>query len=151
MKKIGEPLTVRGRLDPAAEANDNFRISLFDGRFDTAYKVTRFEITPHSIGDPNGDVFVAKLCTESLATQNWFWEDNREIAWSIGSYHLGGNLPFGFQSWIDPENLIVEDLFIVANSGFEGSVNYIIEMQKYNITEWKGALAMVRNKSQGAD
>jgi len=147
MKKIGDLYTVRGRLEPAAEDNDGFRIPLFDGRFDTAYKVTRFQIAPHSIGDPNGDVFVAKLCTELVTTNNWFWDDNREIAWSIGSYHLGGNLPFGFESFIDHENLIVEDLFIIANSGFEGSVNYIIEMQKYNISDWQGALAMVRNKN----
>ncbi len=147
MKKVGS-YTARGRLKPPAEDNDEVRIQLFDGRFDTGYRVVRFEIAPAAMADPNGDTVTAKLTTDLIGTDDWNWDDEREIAWSIGTYAMSGALPFGFKSWIDPENMIVEDLYIYANSGFEGSINYVIEMEKYEITDWQGALAMVRNRSQ---
>ena len=51
---------------------------------------------------------------------------------------------------IDPDNLVVEYLFIraVDQQGNDVSCNYFISMEKYDITEWQGALAMVRNRSQ---
>ena len=40
MKKIGSQYTIRGRLAPS----ETKRIPLFDGRFDTAYRIVSFEI-----------------------------------------------------------------------------------------------------------
>ena len=59
---------------------------------------------------------------------------------------------FAYKAFVDPDNLIVEDVFIDFGSGTAGAeINYMLTFQKYDISDWQGALAMVRNKSQGAD
>ena len=51
---------------------------------------------------------------------------------------------------VDPDNLVVQDLFVIADEGVgsDVKVNYMIKMEKYDITDSQGALAMVRNRSQ---
>ena len=51
---------------------------------------------------------------------------------------------------IDPENLVVEDLFIqgFSSDGSGQEINYMIEMEKYDFSESLGVLAMVRNRAQ---
>ena len=141
MKKIGE-YTCRGQVP----TNTTERIKLFDGRFDTAYKVTRFEVSPGD-GTAAADVY-GKLMTEDLGTgaRAWNWQDNREIAWASGNQITTGIKEL-FDT-IDPDNLIVEDLFVVVEDNNDGAVNYMITMEKYDITDSQGALAMVRNRSQ---
>ena len=50
---------------------------------------------------------------------------------------------------MDPDNLIVQDVYVQALSAAEENSNYFMRFEKYDISEWKGALAMVRNQSQG--
>jgi len=147
MKKVGE-YTSRGQV-PDGE----HRIELFDGRFDTGYRVTRFVIAASNTAEDEVDFQSVKLATEpGLSADTWDWSDNREIAWSMFGYFANpSNAAFGGPSSfteIDPENLIVEDLFLYVQSRNEDPVNYIIEFEKYDITDWQGALAMVRNRSQ---
>jgi hypothetical protein len=143
MKKIGE-YTVRG----SAADNEVTRIKLFDGRFDTAYRVVKFvvaglDMTSTSQTDVNGSLGT----TEDAPGSSWNWGDNRQIGWAslrgIESASVGD--PF---SLIDPDNLVVEDLFIYVNGNGSSQINYYIEMEKYDITDWQGALAMVRNAAQ---
>ena len=150
MKKIGE-YTVRGRIPIAAESNDPIKIQLFDGRFDTGFRITKFRVAGVAMGDGNGDCIAAKLVTDPSATPggDWQFDDNSEIAWSMCSYAMNGTLPFGTNEIIDKDNMIIEDLYIYVNTFGEGGMNYIIEMEKYDINDWQGALSMVRNKSQG--
>ena len=148
MKKIGE-YTCRGQI-PEGTANTK-RINLFDGRFDTAYRVVRFVIAGARADDSSSDA-VAKLMTEDngINADYWNWEDNREIAWASTEHRTADGVQMVF-SEVDPDNLVVEDLFITAQnrSASNPNINYMIFMEKYDITDWQGALAMVRNKSQG--
>ena len=147
MKKIGE-YTCRGQI-PEGTAN-TYRIPLFDGRFDTAYRVTRFVIAGARADDSSSDA-VAKLMTEDtgISADFWNWGDNREIAWASTDHRTADGVQKVF-SEVDPDNLIVQDLFITAQnrSASNPDINYMISMEKYDITEWQGALAIVRNKSQ---
>ena len=43
MKKIGTPLTLRGEVGPQV---NGYKINLFDGRFDTGYKILEFQVLP---------------------------------------------------------------------------------------------------------
>jgi len=141
MKKIGE-YTVRGRLT----AQETARITLFDGRFDTAYKVIDFKISPASMTSGE-DAFMYIATKEGIGSvngQTWDWSNNVEIAWAIQGSNSTNN--FDQVKIIDLDNLIVEDLF-VTNSNV-GIANYMITMEKYDITTARGALAMVRNNSQ---
>ncbi len=143
MKKIGE-YTTRGNVGDGAFD----RITLFDGRFDTAYKVVEFTIFPTSPFDTNGDVYATLLTQEDAAgATTWRADDNTQLAWSSWSVFGTDSITSDF-NLIDPDNLIVEDLFIYCNSNGNDNCNYFIRLEKYDITDWQGALSMVRNKSQ---
>ena len=133
--------TTRGKI----KAGDVERLKLFDGQFDTAYRILDFSIAPQSI-------LSSERCTIKITTEekphsiDWFWADNREVGWA------GWNIPiqtrFGTYSRIDKDALIVEDLFLDCSADAGEFVNYMITLEKVNISEWLGALAMVRNSSQ---
>jgi hypothetical protein len=144
MKKIGE-YTCRGQVK-----NDTTRrITLFDGRFDTGYKVVDFRVYPDEPYTPAADV-VGVLATErTAATENWNLGDQRQIAWASVDIRTGGFAAGG--GTVDPDNFIVEDLYFHGRNGDSGgAVNYIVTMEKYQTTDWRGALAMVRNSSQSS-
>ena len=143
MKKIGN-YTVRGSgLD-----NQITRIKLFDGKFDSAFRVTKFVVAGVDMSSTSEtDVNGCLGTTEDAPSATWDWGDNRQIGWAslrgIEAASVGD--PF---SLIDKDNLVVEDLFLYLNGNGSAEVNYYIEMEKYNISDWQGALAMVRNNAQ---
>ena len=150
MKKIGE-YTARGKIgETATEAGTPQRIALFDGKFDTAYRVVDFVVWGASVGSSTGGDGVGKLCTSDQCTvgiDDFFnANDSREIAWGyveVGTDSGGG----GIDNIIDPDNLVVEDLFVYARNANDGKeLNYLVTMEKYEVTDWQGALAMARDK-----
>jgi len=155
MKKIGD-YTVRGSLDEfvASGLADGAeeKIQLFDGRFDTAYKLIRFEIFS---GDMTATDCAGRVATEGGLgigdTGFWNCNEKRQIAW-CGS-NGGGDIGI-YQNWtlVDSNNLIVEDCFVAIRTphGTTNRINYFLEFEKYDISESLGALTMVRNKSQGS-
>ncbi len=153
MKKIGE-YTVRGLLseDESETMPYQRKITLFDGRFDTGYRVTEFHIWGSSWNTSSQPDVVGKLATEAglTTTASGFLNagDNREIAWAGGNGGLDtGGTTF---SIVDPDNMIIEDLHVYVRGNVDTTdVNYLIKMEKYDISDWQGALSMVRNKSQG--
>ena len=148
MKKIGE-YTVAGQTLHGTEK----RIQLFDGSFETGYRVTRFLVYPDTTVDPQN--CSCKLVTEpgsSLAGQTWDWGDNIQVGWSFAKIGSGtSQLSDDRFSLVKPDNLIIEDLFIQAYSsdGDGQVVNYMISFEKYDLTDWQGAFSMVANQSQG--
>ena len=80
-------------------------------------------------------------------------DDVREIAWasSAGSTDTAFNSPTG--KIIDPDNFIVEDLFVYARTpaGSDEDINYMVTMEKYDTTDSKGVLAMIKNHAQDID
>ena len=147
MKKIGE-YTTRGKILEGVE----LRIPLFDGRFDTGFRITKFDVWSAELGSSSNDCS-GRLSTESLGTMpssgtQMDAGDNRQIAWASVQ---GGSNGFGpISSIVDPDNLVVEDLFFSGQHGGSAKeINYQITMEKYEFSDWKGALSMVRNKSQG--
>ncbi len=153
MKKIGT-YTVRGRGAESDTDGGPIRIPLFDGRFDTGYRITSFQVWMQSVQDTYDQRAAAKLATTgdlsmAAATFNNA-ADQREIAWAgqgDGSIDEMGPVT----SIIDPENMVVEDLYVYIRTNQEAQgeeLNYIITMDKYDITDWEGVMCMVRNKSQ---
>jgi len=147
MKKIGE-YTCRGVMDTENAWN---RIILFDGKFDTAYRLVEFKIAPRDTKTAGNDV-AGKVATDDGALADgalWYWDDNREIAWSSTETRVSFGPSFT-NSTVDPDNLIVEDCYICyGHPGTDSPVNYFMRFEKYDITEYRGVLAMVRNRSQG--
>ena len=149
MKKIGDILTLRGKMK---ESENPHRLTLFDGRFDTGYKVESFIVAPHGTYDSAAAGASGRLETEPSGEADalWNFSDNRQIAWAeyVHMWNVSGDYAMGANGIVDPDNMIVEDLYVSVNQQAEGDVNYMIQIQKYDITDWQGALAMVRNRSQ---
>tara|TARA_Y100000593_G_scaffold288_1_gene638 strand:+ start:159 stop:605 length:447 start_codon:yes stop_codon:yes gene_type:complete len=148
MKKIGE-YTVLGQMDRGTVE----RVTLFDGRFDTGYRVVEVKTSLQDALAIDQACIVTLATEEAAATGSWNWQDTRQIAWGSFGYEKGtggASGPNGFNV-VDPDNLIVEDLFIFAEDKLAETdrINYMIVMEKYSFKDWDGALAMVRNRAQG--
>lgn len=152
MKKIGDKYTLRGKYEPDGGFNlDNpDRITLFDGRFDTGYVVEKFVAWGPGIDAGQDNDVLACLTTEDLGTITFDASENRQIAWCANRGHTFADVDGYRGGIVDPNNMIIEDLFIYGFNGDQGTngVNYMITLQKYDITDWQGALTMVRNRAQ---
>ena len=151
MKKIGE-YTARGTVsEDETEDGQPDRITLFDGRFDTGYVVTDFKVWTSNV--LAGTAAAAKLSTSgtSNTARSSFFRANRidEIAWAVTEMTTDGGTSGGFADVIiDPDNLVVEDLYVyVRCETHETPINYLITMEKYEISDWKGALTMAKDRA----
>ena len=140
--KLIRKATMRGSVEDGTVE----RKSLFDGRFDTGWRITSFTIWPEDPTSGNSDCFGVLATEASAATSDWNADDNRQIGWSSSNMQGYGAVPA--MSIVDEENLIVEDLYIYGNDANDNDVNYLIEMEQYSFSDWRGALAMVRNNAQ---
>lgn len=157
MKKIGE-YTARGTTTEVdTEAGQPARIPLFDGSFKTAYRITAFYIWGTDWAGTTSPDCIGKLSKNddgvTAAVDFMRADDDNQIAWATTSGDIDSGVRGGFsESIIDPDNLVVEDLFVyvrTSSSQNTDPVNYIVEMEKYEITDWQGALAMARDRAQG--
>jgi len=141
MKKIGE-YTAKGNIAVSNTTGASKKIQLFDGRFDTGYRVKEFIVMTN---DPmfNNLEFTAKLTTRENNSRIFNWQHNDQIAWAFGEDTVW------LKGIVDPENLIIEDLFIYAaiNTTSDVQINYMIVMEKYEISDWQGALAMATERA----
>ena len=152
MKKIGT-YTIRGQTnEDESESGFPKRIRLFDGRFDTGYRITKFQIFGGTFTGTQPFVVgkVATVDNLNTSTVNFFDAgDNREIGWSVSAGATDGGADIFADTVLDRDNMIVEDLFIYARANTDiAVVNYYIEMDKYEFPSATGALTMVRNNAQ---
>jgi hypothetical protein len=149
MKKIGS-YTCKGKM-LADDVGGIHRIILFDGKFTTGYRITEFQVAPSDVDYTTATVYVAKLLTDSRGgsgAKEWDWSNNMEVAWAMSGFDANlANSPT-VASWVDEDNLIVEDLFVQATENSDKDINYMIKMEKYSFPDHRGALAMSRNRSQ---
>ena len=142
--KGGRKVLVGRITEGTYNGNDN-KIQLFDGRFDTAYKLISFKIAPAS--PTVSQELIGKLSTQPKSNvTTWIWDDIEEVAWA----HWGADKYQDDYSNVRDDAMIVENLWI---SGYnetldQSSVNYEIILEKMKITPWDGASIMVRNQSQ---
>ena len=134
-------LTLRGKV----LSGQVKRITLFDGSFKTAYKIKSFTIAPQDI--TTSENVMMKIMTEETAhATGWFWAKQTEVGWA--QYGAPISSRFGEYNRVDRDALIVEDLYLDATADTGEYVNYMIELEKVKVSDYVGALAMVRNNSQ---
>jgi len=153
MKKIGA-YTARGIVSEAqTEAGDPQKIPLFDGSFKTGYRIIGFKVWASSYDSSSAPDCIGKLSKEPSGVKgaaNFMRaDDDNQIGWATSAGSSDGGLGFG-DSIIDKDNLVVEDLYVyVRTTGTNtNAINYLIEMEKYSITDWQGALSMARDRAQ---
>tara|TARA_Y100001973_G_C5125240_1_gene294826 strand:+ start:493 stop:957 length:465 start_codon:yes stop_codon:yes gene_type:complete len=151
MKKIGTYTVVGGMgISSTSIGGDRQRIILDDGNFKTGYKVTKFYVWGLDT-ECHGTLSTVDEGGTSGTGIDYMMDagDNTQIAWASGPSSGVGPLVDGI---VNPDNLVIQDLFI---RGYATSTsqpwNFYIEMDKYEITDWQGALAMVKNRAQGED
>lgn len=150
MKKIGE-YTARGRLKCATTVGEGNRIPLFDGKFDTGYKITKFEVELAGRENTSTLVVSGMLTTAAgIATTSWNWDDNQQVAWCVSSADANA-ITTDNKMYLDPDNLIIDDLFVGAYcyGDADAEISYMVHMEKYKLPEWGGTITMVRNRAQG--
>jgi hypothetical protein len=145
MKKVRQ-YTLRGQLDPSTL---NERVQLYDGRFDTAFRIVKFEVSTINPTTSSADASIIITTDATITGNNWNWQDQTQIAWA--SYlSQGGDSGVYHNSFIDPDHLIVEDIYISAFVADGQKGNYMLTLEQYEtIPVWRAALAMVRNRAQG--
>ena len=155
MKKIGE-YTARGIVtETEVEAGNVQKIPLFDGRFDTGYRITGFKIWASTYTGSSEPDCIGKLSKnpDGVLTGQSFMraDDNNQIAWAASAGSADGGLGFGEGPIIDRDNMVIEDLYVYARTTGTNTnpINYLVEMEKYDITDWQGALTMARDRAQG--
>ena len=152
MKKIGS-YTARGTIsEDQTTAGLPQKIPLFDGVFNTAYRVTKFYIFPSSFSSSSQTDVIGKISKNEFgATSNhafWRADEDNHIAWAGAAG--GSDVIDRIVNVIDKDNLVVEDLYVYARTAGDTAnpINYLIEMEKYSITDWQGALSMSRDRAQ---
>jgi len=145
-KKIGDIITMKGTVGQNVNGHE---LQLFDGCYDTGYKILEFYIAPKT--PATAQEWICKLTTSNSAVSitNWDWADVQEIGWaSWGIPSAGSGMDFYL---IDRDNMIIENLYLSTYqpTGDAGEINYFLTLQKYKISAWDGALNMVTNLSQG--
>ena len=156
MKKIGQ-YTARGTINEADTAAGNpQKIPLFDGSFSTAYRVIGFHIWGSDYGGSANPDCIGKLSKNDIGTLSagnfMRADDDNQIAWAW----FGASTDAGGSSSQDPiidkDNLVVEDLYVYGrsvNTETTDPINYMVVMEKYEISDWQGALAMARDRADG--
>ena len=149
MKRVkGGQKVITGQIDGNTYGGPDNRIHLFDGKFTTGYRITKFIIMEDSA--TASYEAVAKLCTEPLSNMShWDWGDVRELAWASYNGPTTGVGWMGDSYIIRPDNMVIEDLWLSHYSTSDSRVyNYMIVLDKYEFTAWDGAGTLVQNRSQ---
>ena len=142
MKKIGD-YTARGVVTEAeTEAGNPQKIPLFDGKFTTGYRVVEFKIWASDYASGGAPDCIGKLSKNdigsSAAASFMRADDDNQIAWSGVSGGSDAAGPMGFNI-IDPDNMIVEDLYVYARSAGTNTnaINYIVRLENYQTYQLK--------------
>lgn len=143
-KKLGDIITMRGQIN---ENTNGVELNLFDGRYDTGFRILEFYIAP---SDPTAaNEIIAKLHTSSTTPSItvWNWADVQEIAWA--SWGISGSSSGADFFLLDHDNMVIENLYLSAYNTVEGArCNYYLTLQKFQLQPWDGALNIVTNLAQ---
>lgn len=141
---MGKVVTLRGvGTVPNVE-----KVLLFDGSFNTAYKILDFTIVPT---DPlaSEEISATVNTIETTHTSIWNWALNTQVAWA--SYGAPISTRFGQYSNVDEEAIVVEDLFIDFSGDSGQTINWELKLEQVSIKDYEAALAMVNARAQGSD
>ena len=146
MKRTPDGLkTLTGQITNNTYQGTENRIQLFDGSFNSGYRILEFKVTPNV--PSAAQEITAKLSTNPKSTvTEWNWSDVEEVAWAFWASDQA-TLSADYSNLRD-DSIIVEDLWISAG-GADAQINYEITLEKYSISDYDGAINLIRNNSQG--
>lgn len=115
------------------------RAALFNGSFTENFEVVSVQIFPESIAN-NDTILVLHLNDDLQATANA--ENPTQIGWATTDALA--------QDWsyIDPDHIIVNDLFLSAFGAAPGTVNYVVKLRRKRTTIYEAMFDEVKNRQQ---
>lgn len=130
--------TMRGRF----EGLETVQIVVDDGNINRAYRVLEFRVFPTSVAGSR-DV-EATLALDYDASAAWDASDNRQIGWAaMTTTNTTRIMDF---SIIDPNHVVVRDLYVRSNSSDPG--NYMIVLEAMSISDDEAVLQIIKERSQ---
>lgn len=114
-----------------------------DGRFRHGMVVREFTTWPNkdtSTAAPND--YNATLGLQHDMNPLMDASDNRQIAWSFFDNSMG------LVDIMDPQHVIVRDLYVQAHSGASMKINYLIILECVDLSPEEGVLALIKERSQ---
>lgn len=130
------------RLRGVGTAGDVARIQLFDGAFDSGFILKSIAITPETPSSSE-EVWLRVLLNEEAHATTWDWSDPNEVAWAAWGIPI--NSRFGYFFDVDPDVIIVEDMYLDFSGDSGQVINYMIEMEKVKMSTWEGGFQIAKN------
>lgn len=132
--------TLRGRLTD----NNVKRIIVDDGRTNHGYKVVEFYVWPQGSGT---DTVYASLGLSYDMASLGQADDNRQIAWASSGFGPSSG-DVGAFSVVDPDHVVITDLYIRATNASVDPTNYMIIVEPITLSDDQAILALIKERSQ---
>jgi hypothetical protein len=132
--------TLRGRL----AGNEIRRLVIDDGRLTHAMRVVSMEVFPVSVGSGN-DIQITLSLNRDFSVV-FDAANNGQIGW--GSWWSDASAKHDW-SYIDPNHLVVRELYISNSSAAGAQANYVIKLEAMDISDDESILQLIKENQQG--
>jgi len=132
--------TLRGRLN----GNEIRRLVIDDGRLTHALRVVSVHVFPISVSSGN-DIQISLSLNRDFST---FWDasNGAQIGWA--SWWNDASAKHDW-TYVDPNHLVIRDLYISNNSAAAAEANYVIKLEALTISDDESILQLIKENQQG--
>tara|TARA_Y100001937_G_scaffold117996_1_gene171848 strand:+ start:637 stop:1092 length:456 start_codon:yes stop_codon:yes gene_type:complete len=148
MKSVGER-SMRGQLTVSSGVGRT-TLLVEDGLINVGYRVKSFDVWPSDVVTPNFIQYNAVLTMSTLPSPVIMdASNNAQIAWAFEECQ---NAPVSinagmYRSYLDPDHVAVRDLFVQI-SGTDGDYNYLLVIEKVELTDDEAIIQIIKEESQ---
>ena len=133
--------TLRGHL---TDTNVH-RIVVDDGRPNNGYKVLGFRVWPEGGG---AEGVFATIGTQYDMLPGARADDNRQFGWAGSTWSSTGTPTTGAFSVIDPDHVIIADMYIQSTTANIDPTNYLIVVEPMILSDDEAILQLIKERSQ---
>ena len=116
------------------------RLVVDDGQLNRGYLVKEFHVWSTSLGGARNSELVLSLNQD--ITAGWRADDSRQIGWGAMITQVGGVEALQTFSLIDPDHVVLRDLWIKALNADGG--NYMIVLEPITLTDNETILTLIK-------
>ena len=137
--------TLRGKVDNTTPV----RLVIDDGNFNHAFRVIEFKVlVSDPQPDPSGSWATLSLSEDSAGI--WDLSDNGQIGWA-GMDVADAKSPNPLMSLIDPDHVVVRDLWIYGDASAAQTFQYFVRLEMVDISDDQAILALIKERSQNVN
>lgn len=135
--------TLRGKATDATIKH----LVIDDGNLNHAFKVLEFVVFSDLPASAAADAWGTLAVNEDGAS-NWDASNNGQIGWSGQSIHNADG-PMNQFSLIDPDHVIVRDLYLYGEAGGSTQTfNYFVRLQAVSLNDDESIIALIKEGNQ---